>query len=419
MDSAYLKFATSGEGLDEKTTFSTSYNSVFITSIFFSLLFLILNQPISSIFVLEPGQNSIVYYTMGVLFFDAIALVPFARLRLQNKAFKFALIKSINIIINLFLNVVLIVKFKMGIEAVFLSAFVASVATWIILLPDIFKNLSFGLNRQLLKELLKFGIPFAPAGLASMITRVIDRPVMLALTDASTVGVYQANYKLGIFMMLFVSMFQYAWQPFYLKNAYRDDAKILFGKVLTYFTLAASLIFIVLSLFIEDFVKISILGKYIIGQNFWGGLYIVPIILMAYLFNGLYVNFLAGIQIEKKTKFMPLVTGIGAVVNVTANFVLIPIWGMLGAAYATLLSLLVMTILIFFISQKYYRIHYEFKKIILTAFALFLSYGGYIVVRELIDVNETPLKILSVCSFVLLIYLFGLVDVKSFKKLFI
>ncbi len=417
MDSAYLKFATSKDGWDEKTTFSTSYNSVFLTSIFFSLLFLIFNRPISSIFVLEPVQSSIVYYTMGVLFFDAIALVPFARLRLQNKAFKFAAIKSINILVNLILNVILILKFKMGIEAVFLSAFSASVITWLILLPDIIKHLSLKFNRELLAHLLKFGIPFVPAGLASMITRVIDRPVMLALTDASTLGVYQANYKLGIFMMLFVSMFQYAWQPFYLKNAYRDDAKVLFGKVLTYFTLAASLIFILLSLFIENFVKISIFGKYIIGQNFWGGIYIVPIILMAYLFNGLYVNFLAGIQIEKKTKFMPLITGVGAIVNVAANFILIPSWGMLGAAYATLLSFLVMTVLVFFVSQKYYRIQYEFKKIILIAFSLFLSYGGFILIKEIIYVNEIALKFLTVFSFVLLIYLFGLVDIKSFKKL--
>lgn len=418
MDSAYLKFAASKDGSDEKITFSTSYNSVFLTSLFFSLLFLIFNQSIGSVFALESGQSSIVYYTMGVLFFDAITLVPFARLRLQNKAFKFALIKSINIVVNLFLNFVLILKFKMGIEAVFLSAFIASFLTWFILIPDIFRNLSFHFDRELLVKLFKFGIPFAPAGLASMITRVIDRPVMLALTDASTVGVYQANYKLGIFMMLFVTMFQYAWQPFYLKNAHRDDAKILFGKILTYFTLAASFIFIILSLFIEDLVKVSIFGKYIIGENFWGGLYIVPIILMAYLFNGLYINFLAGIQIEKKTKYMPAVTGIGAVINVAANFILIPIWGMLGAAYATLLSFFTMAIVLYFISQRFYRIEYEFNKIMLIAVALLISYGGNLIIKEFLDINLLVIKFFVVGVFVLLIYLFGLIDFKNFRRLF-
>jgi O-antigen/teichoic acid export membrane protein len=418
MDSAYLRYAASKDGTDEKITFSTSYNSIFLTSLFFSLFFLIFIQPISEIFTLENGQSSIVYYTMGVLFFDSIALVPFARLRLQNKAFKFAFIKSINIIVNLILNVVLILKFKMGIEAVFLSAFAASVLTWIILIPDIFKNLYLGSDRNLLLKLLKFGIPFVPAGLASMVTRVIDRPVMLALTDASTVGVYQANYKLGIFMMLFVSMFQYAWQPFFLKNAYRDDAKILFGKVLTYFTLAASFIFIVLSLFVEDLVRITIFGKYIIGKDFWGGLYVVPIILMAYLFNGLYVNFLAGIQIEKKTKYMPVVTGLGAVINVTANLILIPYWGMLGAAYATLLSFFTMTIATYFISQRYYRIEYEFNKIILIAIALILAYGGNLIFQELLHIKSLLVKFFIVGIFIFLIYLFGLVDIKNLKRLF-
>ncbi len=101
-------------------------------------------------------------------------------------------------------------------------------------------------------------------------------------------------------MMLFVSMFQYAWQPFYLKKASQENAKELFAKVFTYFTLLGSFIFLILSLFVEDIVKIKILGFYLVGKDFWSGLHIVPIVLLGYLFNGFYYNFVAGLQIEKK-----------------------------------------------------------------------------------------------------------------------
>ncbi len=418
MDSAYMKFASTRELGDEKKTFSTAYNPVFISTILFSFIIFFFRNELADQFQLGKNNLEIIFFTIGILFFDSVSLVPFGRLRLQNRAMKFALIKSINIIVNLILNIILILQFKLGIEAVFISGFVASLLTWILLMPEILSNLKIILDKNLLKELLKFGIPFVPAGLASMVTQVIDRPIMLALTNAETVGVYQANYKLGIFMMLFVSMFQYAWQPFFLKNAYRDDAKILFGKILTFFTLAASAIFILLSLFIEDVVKISIFGKYIIGSDFWGGLYIVPIILLAYLFNGMYVNFLAGIQIEKKTNYLPLVTGASAIVNVIANFILIPPYGMLGAAYATLFAYLVMAVMIYFVAQRFYRVQYEFNKLSLIGFTLLISFGGYLIVKEYELINLFALKMLSLLFFVLLIFSLRLVKFRHLRSIF-
>ncbi len=113
-----------------------------------------------------------------------------------------------------------------------------------------------------------------------MLVQVIDVPILEKLTDVKTVGIYKANYKLGIFMMLFVNMFQYAWQPFFLTNAKEENAKEIFSKVLTYFTIVGSLMLVVLSLFISDIVQINFAGISIIGSQYWAGLYIVPIILL-------------------------------------------------------------------------------------------------------------------------------------------
>ena len=114
---------------------------------------------------------------------------------------------------------------------------------------------------------MKFGIPYLPAGLALMIVQVIDRPILLAMTNESTVGIYKANYKLGIFMMLFVNMFQYAWQPFFLTNAKEENAKEIFSKVLTYFILVGSIMLVLISLFIYDIVKIEFSSEQLLDQN--------------------------------------------------------------------------------------------------------------------------------------------------------
>ncbi|HUU37606.1 MAG TPA: polysaccharide biosynthesis C-terminal domain-containing protein [Candidatus Desulfaltia sp.] len=417
MDSAYLKYASTEELGDERKTFSTAYNAVLLSSLLYSMLFLVFRSGLFRQFALAEGQTRILFFIMGILFFDAVSIVPFARLRFHNRPWKFALIKSVNIVVNLALNVVFILRYHMGIEGVFLAGLAASVLTWLILLPDILRNLEFRVSRGQLGPLLRFGIPFVPTGLASMITQVIDRPILLALTNAATVGVYQANYKLGIFMMLFVSMFQYAWQPFFLKNAARQDAKILFGKVLTAFLLAASAIFIVLSLFIENIVKLSIFGKHLIGRDFWGGLPIVPIILLAYLFNGLYINFMAGIQIEKKTQFLPIVTGAGALANVAANFLLIPKYGYFGAAWATLVSYLIMAAGNYFFSQRFYRVQYEYGKLALVGTALLVSFGGYLMAKRLWPDGGILLKMIALIIYLVLIFSFRLVDLRTIKKI--
>jgi O-antigen/teichoic acid export membrane protein len=363
MDSAYLRFASTLEVGSKKDNFSTPFYSVALTSIFFSVLIVLFKDVILKGIGVPFNYSYIIFYFALILFFDSIAVTPFIGLRLERKAKKFATIKIINILTNVVLNVVLILKFKMGIKAVFISNLAASLLTIILLFPFIFKNLAASFNKELFKRLFKFGIPYLPAGLATMFIQVIDRPILQKLTDLKTLGIYQANYRLGIFMMLFVSMFQFAWQPFFMANSKEENAKEIFSKVFTYFTFVSSIILIILSLYIDDLAKFQIMGKSMIGSAYWSGLGIVPIVLLGYMFNGLYVNLTAGIYIEEKSKYVPLVTGIGAAVNVIVNFALIPVWGIMGAAFATLASYVVMAAGLYFVTQKFYHVKYELDKI--------------------------------------------------------
>ncbi|MDP3149533.1 MAG: oligosaccharide flippase family protein [Ignavibacteria bacterium] len=370
LDTAYLKFAASDDFADKKKVFSSAFFTLVITSIIFTTALLISGSSINKLFAVSEKYSYLLTLTGLILLFDALSALPFIYLRVARRAAKFSAIKITNIVSTIILNILLIVVLKKGIEAVFISNLVASVVTFIILLPDIISQLKIHIDKDVLKRLMKFGIPYLPGGIAAMFMQVIDRPIVEHLTDLTTLGIYQANYKLGIFMMLFVSMFQFAWQPFSLQYAKDKDAKELFSKVFTIFTVAGTSILLFLSLYITDLAKFSIHGKSLIGEAYWSGLSIVPIILAAYLFNGFYINFSAAIYIKEKSSVVPLLMGAGAVINVAANYLLIPILNITGAAFATLLSYAVMAIGFYFVSQKHFPIVYEWRKIGKTFFLL-------------------------------------------------
>jgi len=264
--------------------------------------------------------------------------------------------------------------------------------------------------------MLKFALPYLPASFAAMMVQVIDVPIVRFLTNDDTLGIYRANYKLGIFMMLVVSMFQYAWQPFFLSNAKEKDAKELFSKVLTLFVVAASLLWVVLALFIDNIAAFEFLpGRSLIGKEYLSGVHIVPIILLGYLFFGMYVNFQAGLYIEEKTKYFPLVTGIGAAANVIVNFLLIPVWGIYGAAVATLVSYFVMAAGLFIVAQRFYKINYEYSKIIkVLVLILIITYTYYYLF--LLGILLFLYKILLLVFFILSLFGLNIIQSEDVKK---
>ena len=373
LDSAYLKFASFKDVGDDKDNFSTPYVSILMTSLLFVFLIIMNISAIGNILRVPSEYQYLIYFGAAILFLDANVVIPFLKLRLERRAKIFSLYRIINILVNILLNVYLIIILKWGIKAILLSNLIASAVSLLLLLPTIIKNFRFKFHSVLFKRMLKFGLPFLPAGFAVMLVQVIDVPILEKLTDLQTVGIYKANYKLGIFMMLYVNMFQFAWQPFFLQNAKEPNAKEMFSKVLTYFTLAGSVMLVVVSLFISDIAQIRIAGFSIIGSEYWSGLHIVPIVLLAYLINGMYSVFSAGIYIEEKSIYVPFITGAGAVVNIIVNFLLIPVLSLTGAALATFASYLVMALGYYFVTQKFYQIKYELKRIGHILFAVLIT----------------------------------------------
>ena len=287
----------------------------------------------------------------GILLLDAISHVPFAHLRLEGRATLFVSIKLMNVITTLGMNIYLVVMKGMGLDGIFLSVAAASAVTTFSVLSATAGSLQFAFNSSSVSSLLKFGLPFLPAGLASIAMESIDRYILASLTDAATVGIYTAGYKLGIFMLLITTAFQYAWQPFFLKAGNNPESKTLFARVFSYFMVIALFVWTVITLFISEIVRLNVAGVSLIGPAFVGAQSIVPIILMAYVFQGAYLNFLPGIYFEEKTKYIAVITGLSAAVNIGVNFALIPIYGIAGAAYATLAGHGTMAVTTYFTSN--------------------------------------------------------------------
>jgi O-antigen/teichoic acid export membrane protein len=363
MESAYFKYSSTGEIGTPRQNFSTPFFSLCATSVLLSGVMVALSSSVTSWMAIPPGHGQIVPYTAGILLLDTLAIVPFASLRMERKPLLFASLKVLNISVNVGCNLVLLLVFHAGVEGIFLSGLIASAVTLVALVPTIARQLTGDFSIPLYRALMKFGLPYVPAGLASIVVQVIDRPIMLLLTNLAVVGVYQANYRLGIFMMLVVSMYDYAWRPFFLSHAAEPGAKELFARALTYSVAAMTAIFLAVSMFIGDVIMIRIFGRYIIHPDYWGGLSIVPVVLLAYMFLGVYNNLVAGIYIEKKTQRLPAITLAGAVVNIGANFLLIPTMGMMGGAVATLLAYAVMALVLYLEVRKFYPVRYEWGRI--------------------------------------------------------
>ncbi|MEK7264402.1 MAG: polysaccharide biosynthesis C-terminal domain-containing protein [Bacteroidota bacterium] len=403
MESAFFRYASSMEIGTKKQNFSTPFYSLLLTSLFFSLFISFFKFPLANLADISPNNVAIVDYAAWILFFDALAILPFASLRLENKPKIFSSIKILNIASNVIFNIIFIVYWHYGIEGVFMSNLLSSALTFLFLIPVIWKNIIFEFFSDLYRDLLIFGLPYIPAGIATMMVQVVDRPILRALTDDTTVGIYQANYRLGIIMMLVVSMFDYAWRPFFLANAKEKNAKEIFSKVLTYFFLFMSIIFLFTNFFLEDIITLKIGGRNIIHSQYWSGLGIVPIILLGYMCLGVSNNMVAGIYIEKKTKWLPSITFAGATINIIGNFAFIPYLGIYGAAWATFLSYFIMAVILYYRVNKIYPIQYEFNRILKICIAVLITFTSLYVIKFF--PYQIFFKIIAILFFALMLYL--------------
>lgn len=402
MDQAYLRFA---EDNKTKNTFSTPLLAVCGTSILLSVIIYFLSPVIANILGIGTQNSYLIKYCVLILAFDALNIVPFAKLRFEHRAWHFVLVRSVSIIVNVAGNICALKFFDWGVKGVFAAGILASLTSLILLFPVVKESFIFRFDKKLFKQMFNFSWPFIPAGLASILVNVIDKPLLSHLTSLADVGVYQANFKIGIFMMLIVSMFDQAWRPFFIQEAKEPNAKQTFAEIFTWSFALLGWVFLGLALLMPLIIQTNIFGMNLINRAYWGGLKIIPLVVGGYFFYGCYINFMVAPVLTKKTTVLMKITLLGAAASILVNILLVPHIGILGAGWAIFISYAMMALALFIFGQKNYKINYDYKKIFLISLIIITAYFIGSCFDSFEMVKNYIYKIILLCVYPILIFI--------------
>lgn len=436
METSFFRFSEKYK--DYLRVFSTAISSLFISTSVFLLIGLLLSGGIANYLQYQNNVEYIVWFVL-IISLDTLAAIPFAKLRLQNKAIKFAVIKFINIGINILLNLFflilcplilkqnpdsffnLIYSERVGVGYIFISNLIASAITLFLLIPE-FKGFNFSFENTLLKEMLRYSWPLLIAGLAGMVNETLDRILLKAfivipdyVADShkyimGQIGIYGANYKISIFMTLFIQAFRYTAEPFFFSQMSKSDSKKIYADVMKFFVLFCLLVFLSINLFID-------IVKLFIDSNYYSGLHIVPILLGANLFLGIIFNLSIWYKLTNRTKFGALIAIFGAIITIVLNIILIPYIGYTGSAVATLVCYFLMAVLSYILSKKYFPIPYNLKRIFGYSLLALILYFTDLMISIDILVLKYALKLTYISVFVLIAIRFeGISLIKQLRK---
>lgn len=376
METGFFRYANKTK--DASRIHSTSAFSLFASSFLFVIITYIFSGSIAGFLDFNNAEQYIQWLAI-IVALDAATAIPFANLRLEGKAIRFATLKLVNIFFNIAFNIFFlsvcphilesnpdslignIYNPEFGVGYVFISNLLASLITLIMLIPEI-RKIKFTFDFRLFREMFWYSFPILLVGIFGMINQNIDKILIPELVPANQnpmeqLGIYAANYKLAILMNMFIQAFRYSFEPFFFNHQKNSDSTLVYAQVMKYFVIFGLLIFLGITLFIDIF-------KIIIGSEYHSGLKVVPAVLMANLFMGIYFNLSLWYKLSDKTWMGAWIGGIGALLTIASNVLLIPPMGYMGSAYGVLICFVIMTVISYVIGQKYYRVEYDLKRIL-------------------------------------------------------
>lgn len=365
METAYFRFATK-PGADEKKIFNLVQTVVIAITVLGSILFVLFANPLAEL-IRIPGKANYIYWLTAIMFIDAIVSIPFARFRLLKKPMLFVAGKLVNISILVGLNVYFLVYAynpDLGVSFVLIANFIANA----FYLLFVFRSLASwrpAYDPNLTPTLFTYSYPVMITGLAGMTNEMFSRTTLDAWlpegfykgqSSAYALGVFGACYKFSVAMTLATQAFRYAAEPFFFSSAADKDSPNLFARVNHYFIIVCCIILVGVS------INLDILQYFLRSRQFREGLSVVPILLLASMFMGIYYNFSAWFKLTDKTYFGTIITASGVAITIVANYFLIPVAGYLGSSYASLLCYFLMALTCYLLGQKYYPIPYRLVK---------------------------------------------------------
>ncbi len=423
METAYFRFVNKEES--KETAFSTAFYSILFVVILFILITYLFQKPIAA-YVKEPTFYLQLFVWM--MAFDTLAAIPFASLRKQGRPMVFAGLKILNILFFILFNSFFFIVLPKLLQYdsfssklpgwhttiypkvafIFIANICASILTFLLLLFQ-FRQLKFSIDFSIYKKMLWYAMPIMLVGFAGMINEVLDRIIMTRLLPGSLLenkiqlGIYGFNYKFAMIISMFLQAYRFAAEPLFFKNAEKEDNKQMLAKTMKFYTISVCFIFLTITLFMP-LIQFSFSKYSPSSATYFEGVGIVPILLMANIFLGIYFNISTWYKITDKTYVGAFISIVGAAVTIVMNIVLVPKIGYFGGAWATLACYATMLIIGYITEQKYYPIPYDYKRIL---FYLAIAVGFYFVLQYLILPMQFSLFINTIIAFCfLLLYVF-------------
>ncbi|MDX5347969.1 MAG: polysaccharide biosynthesis C-terminal domain-containing protein [Hymenobacteraceae bacterium] len=395
METAYFRFANK-PGADRQHLYNHVMSLLLVTSAVFTGLLLLFSDQIAEL-VGYPQYPEYVRWLAWVLGIDAVAAIAFARLRLENKAIRFATIRLFNIFLTVGANIFFLVICRNIYQGDYLQQlrpliqyiydpelgvgyiFLINLGANLLLLPFFwrqFTTFKFKIDKELLRPMLVYAYPLMFMGLAGMVNEVLDRILLKSylpenfyqgLSNEAVVGIYGNCYKLAIFMSLAIQAFRYAAEPFFFSQAQEKNSPATFALIMKWFVIACAFIFLFISANLEDFALL------LRRESYRQGIMVVPVLLMANLFLGVYYNLSVWFKLTDKTHYGTFISFGGAAVTILLNLLLIPVIGYFGAAFTTLACYFSMALASYVLGQKYFPVPYPVKTMaayVLAAVAL-------------------------------------------------
>ena len=374
METAFFRFYNSET--DKQNVIATSTISIFWSSIFFLFGALIFRNSLATFANVDVQY---ITYSIWILVLDALVIVPFSKLRANQRPMLYAIIKIGNVVVNLALNLFFLLLLpkiaksnpnsfignlyveNFEIAYIFIANLLASLLTLVVLSPN-YLSLNRNFDKALWKKMMQYGLPILVAGIAFAINEHLDKillgwwlPENIAKSE---VGVYSACYKLGLFMVLFATAFRLGIEPFFFSHSGNENAQQTYAVITKYFVIFGSLILLSVIVF-ADVLKFLLLDN----KSYWEAMKVVPLIILANFFLGIYNNLSVWYKLTDKTKIGAYISIVGAIITLVLNYLLIPKYSYYGSAIATIAAYGSMMTISYLLGNKYYPIPYDMEKI--------------------------------------------------------
>lgn len=371
METAFFRFYNSES--NKNKVISTATISMFWSTIAF---FVVLSLFRKKLALWSDISVEYIVFAIWILALDALAIIPFSKIRAEKRPLKYAIIKVSNVLIYVLLNVFFLAflpklaansnsiflqtiyysDFQIG--YVFISGLLASLTTLLFVLPDYFR-IKWQFDVMLWKKMMQYGLPILVAGIAFAINEHFDKILLDWMhVDMADIGAYSACYKIGMFMVLFRTAYTLGIEPFFFSHSSNENAPQTYATITKYFVIFGSFICLGVIVF-ADVLKLILVPK----ETYWSAMNVVPLIVLANFFLGIYTNLSVWYKLIDKTRIGAYISLVGALVTLVLNILLIPILSYMGSAIATIIAYGSMMLISYAMGQKKYPIPYDNKAI--------------------------------------------------------